>query len=223
MKLNKIFFLKRELLENYILNTSGHIFVALNLYYLGIIINKNLPHGLFTFWCDGIFGKLFLFIKGITTNKYRGVDLTKDLLNLYRNKKIVILGSVDLEEISKFNINIVYNNKLLNFDINNYELSSNKIDQCDAIFITLPSPMQEELASKIFLNYKKNIYCIGGAINMLTNPKLNSPEIINKMGMEFLFRLRSDFNRRLIRLIKSFYFLFSNIYLLSKIEVSVIE
>ena len=78
-----------------------------------------------------------------------------------------------------------------------------KIDKNELIFITLPTPKQEQVAR--FLK-NKNIYfkiiCIGGSINIASGDEKEVPRFISKL--EFLWRLRYDSIRRLNRLIYTF-------------------
>ena len=90
----------------------------------------------------------------------------------------------------------------------------------DLIFLTLPTPKQEELAQLISNNSKfYKILCVGGAINIASGLEKAVPSFIEKMNLEFLWRLRTDTLRRLRRLFISssfyilgeFFFKFKNI------------
>ena len=77
----------------------------------------------------------------------------------------------------------------------------------DLIFCTLPTPKQEQLAEFIIKNNKYfKIICIGGAIGMASGDERPVPLILDKLNLEFLWRLRTDTKRRIYRLIYSFYF-----------------
>ena len=77
----------------------------------------------------------------------------------------------------------------------------------EIILLTLPTPKQEQIA---LLLKKKNktykIICLGGAIRMLCGDEPPAPNIIYKLNLEFLWRLRYETKRRVKRLIESFYF-----------------
>ena len=72
------------------------------------------------------------------------------------------------------------------------------------IFITLPTPKQEQIA-----NYLKNnnsyfkLICIGGSINIASGEEKEVPFFLSKL--EFLWRLRYDSYRRLNRLLDTFF------------------
>jgi len=79
-----------------------------------------------------------------------------------------------------------------------------KIKRDEIIFITLPTPKQEQLAK--FLKDKNlffKIICIGGSINIASGEEKEVPKFFSKF--EFLWRLRYDPIRRLNRLIKTFF------------------
>ena len=71
--------------------------------------------------------------------------------------------------------------------------------------ITLPTPKQEMLSNEII---KKNKYykiiCIGGGLNIATGEVKSCPAFISKIGLEFIWRLRTDTFRRISRLLSTF-------------------
>ena len=80
-----------------------------------------------------------------------------------------------------------------------------KLNKNEIVFITLPTPKQEELAYSLA---KKNLYfkiiCIGGSIAIASGEEKQVPKILQ--NYEFLWRLKNDFFRRIIRLFESFYY-----------------
>jgi len=77
----------------------------------------------------------------------------------------------------------------------------------DLIICTLPTPKQEQLSELIVQNSKYfKIICIGGAVAMASGEETPVPEILDKLNLEFLWRLRTDTKRRIFRLFYSFYF-----------------
>ena len=86
------------------------------------------------------------------------------------------------------------------------------------IFLTLPTPKQEQIAK--FISENSNYYkilCIGGAINMLCGDEKPVPKILEK-NFEFLWRLRFDTRRRFRRLVKSFIAFFIKGILFSRVK-----
>jgi len=199
---------------------------ALNLAFLGsysnqqVKIYKNLIH-----WPDGKFSKKIF---------YKLKKLPGRLLIKYLNipkiiKKITILGDLPEQSkkflIKKFNKEI-YHIKLPYGNIN--KITKNlfyKIKKSELIFITLPTPKQEQLAEYLISknkNYK--IICIGGSINIASGIEKEVPNLL--YNVEFLWRLRYETTRRFIRLISTLYFYFIGKYIykkLSNINIKVID
>jgi UDP-N-acetyl-D-mannosaminuronic acid transferase (WecB/TagA/CpsF family) len=90
------------------------------------------------------------------------------------------------------------------------------------IFITLPTPKQEEVANLIVANNTfAKIVCIGGSVAIASGVEKKVPDWL--VNIEFLWRLRYETLRRTKRLIQSFYFFFKGNYLTSKIKNMDIE
>jgi len=94
----------------------------------------------------------------------------------------------------------------------------------DLIICTLPTPKQEYLADIISRKQKYyKILCLGGAVEMASGEDRPVPEFFDKIGLEFLWRLRKETLRRLKRLLlTSIYFLYAQVlfkYSLIKKEI----
>jgi UDP-N-acetyl-D-mannosaminuronic acid transferase (WecB/TagA/CpsF family) len=98
-------------------------------------------------------------------------------------------------------INLPYAN--VEYLYNNY--CKKKFNANDLIILTLPTPKQEQFAELISANnnYYK-VLCVGGAISMLSGDEKPIPDFLENLGLEFIWRLRTDTYRRVIRLIQSF-------------------
>jgi Teichoic acid biosynthesis proteins len=98
----------------------------------------------------------------------------------------------------------VGNISLLVKEINKYSFSN--IKKNTFVLITLPTPKQEIIAKKIFnQNSAINILCLGGALNMASGYEKPIPNFFEDLGLEFLWRLRTDPIRRTWRLLASFF------------------
>ena len=83
--------------------------------------------------------------------------------------------------------------------------SFRKIKKNTTVIITLPTPKQESVAKEIYYqNPKLRILCLGGALNIASGHELPVPKFLEKIGLEFFWRLKTDPLRRSVRLIKSF-------------------
>ena len=185
---------------------KNFVFSALNLAFLGSYIEdkvklyKNLIH-----WPDGIFVKNF----DTHVRKIPGREIIKNIKITRDIKQITILGSLPPQSLKylnkRFKNKIIQNTDLPYGPIEKIKKKFNyKIKKDELIFITLPTPKQEQLAEFMIKNNKYyKIICIGGSINMLSGIERQVPDIL--FNIEFIWRLRYETRRRLKRLIITFY------------------
>jgi hypothetical protein len=182
---------------------NNFVLSALNLAFLGsyasgkVKVYKDLIH-----WPDGLFAKKF----DKSLQKIPGRQLLNKIKITKNIKKIIILGNLPLRSLEflkeRFKKKIV-NVNLPYGDINNIvKKISYKIKKNEIVMITLPTPKQEQLAEHL-ISYNKNykIICIGGSINIASGIEEPVPNLLYQL--EFLWRLHSDFRRRLSRLLIS--------------------
>ena len=183
---------------------------GLNLAFLGyyntkeVKLYKNLYH-----WPDGIFAKKFSITKK-SFNKIPGRKLISNLILPSKINNIYVFGNLSNSSFKylkeKFKIKITHINlpyAEVKYLYNNY--CKKKFTDNDLIILTLPTPKQEQFAELISKNnnfYK--VLCVGGAISMLSGDEKPVPEFLDNLGLEFMWRLRTDSYRRIMRLIKSF-------------------
>ena len=100
---------------------------------------------------------------------------------------------------------------------NIYEIESylpSQTNDKELYILTLPTPKQEQCAQLIAQKNKHfKIICIGGAINIASGEESPVPILLDKLGLEFFWRLKSDTWRRSKRLGETFV-----IYLISEIK-----
>ena len=93
----------------------------------------------------------------------------------------------------------------------------------ELIIITLPTPKQEIIAEHIARNNLKfKIICAGASIAMLSGEEKIVPKFLEFFGLEFLWRLRKETRRRLIRLFQTAIY-FINGFLNNKLKNIKIE
>ena len=122
-------------------------------------------------------------------------------------KKIYVLGDLpDLNKkylVNKFNKELIHIN--LPFGTISEILKEVPIIEKDSIcLLTLPTPKQEQVAR--YISEKQDtykIFCIGGAINMITGLEAACPKFLENYGLETIWRLKTDSKRRTFRLIKT--------------------
>ena len=183
---------------------------GLNLAFLGYLASKDVRlYKELIHWPDGIFKRRFY---GNYPAKLPGLHLIKNLKVPDIIKNIYILGTLT-ENSKKFLSKKFYNLKLIHIDLpygkveNIYELCPKDFTNKDLIICTLPTPKQEQLAELIVKNNKYfKIICLGGAIAMASGEEKPIPKVLERYYLDFLWRLKTDTKRRILRLLYSFYY-----------------
>ena len=193
---------------------KNFILSALNLAFLGSFIKKEITYNKnIVLWPDGIFSKSIA--KNI--KKIPGRVLLKKIILPNTIKKIFVLGN--LGPSGESFLRNFYKKKIIHkvLPYGNKEnilkvLKNFKIKKNWLIFITIPTPKQEQIALELA---KKNKYfkiiCIGGSIGMVSGSEKIVPKII--ANFEFLWRLRYETTRRALRLLSTFYYYVQGRYL----------
>ena len=186
--------------KNFIL--SGMNLAFLGFYSKGEIkITEN-----FYNWPDGI------FVKSIkrSIKKIPGRDLINSLKISKNITKINVIGNLSDKSKeymhNKFKINI--ENYIMPYgSVNKLTSYLPSINKNELTFITLPTPKQEQLAielQKKNKNYK--IICIGASVAIASGEEKKIPIYLEKLNIEFMWRLRTDSLRRIKRLITSLFY-----------------
>jgi colanic acid biosynthesis glycosyl transferase WcaI len=185
-----------------------------NLAFIGYWVKKNIKlNDNVYLWPDGIFYKRFFDSQHM--KKIPGRKIVEDLKIPNFIKQIYVFGNLNVH--SKKYLYDLYRRTILHISLpvdnvdNLYKNFCNiQFLDTDFIFLTLPTPKQEQFAELIMKNSKfYKIICIGGAINMASGLEKPVPAFMERLNFEFIWRLRTDTIRRLRRLIVSttFYFL----------------
>ena len=193
---------------------GNFILSAMNLAFLGYFAAGKLnPHNNLYHWVDGIWAEKYTYLK-----KKPGRDLLRQLKIPKNIKKILIIGNISerskkyLE--SKFKLEIL-NIKLPYGTIEVLKKKKIKIPSNTLTFITLPTPKQEQIAFNL-TKYNKNykIICIGASLAIVSGDEREVPDLLK--NYEFLWRLRTDTIRRLIRLLETIFYYTKGIVHLKK-------
>ena len=185
---------------------------GLNLAFLGYLVKKELPiNKSFILWPDGYFSQRFFRKKII---KIPGRSVVKDLIiDKSIIKKIIVIGNVEntiydyLEKKFQVKIEAI---QLPFGEVNAFYKFLPKFKHDELIFLTLPTPKQEQLADYIS-RYNKffKIICLGGALNMLVGKEKPIPDLLNKFFFaETIWRLQYETARRVSRLFQSLFYYF---------------
>jgi N-acetylglucosaminyldiphosphoundecaprenol N-acetyl-beta-D-mannosaminyltransferase len=212
-----------NVLNKKINSESKFIFSAFNLAMTSnLILKKIMNEKSFIYWSDGIFCKFFDYkINKIAGNYF----LEKIELN---NKFDAIHVIGNLHDKDKKFLRNKFPKLTINFTSLPFgepeELIKNidNIDENSLILLTLPTPKQELVAQMILskFNYGK-IICIGGGLSIASGHEKKCPPILEKIGLEFIWRLKNETRRRTVRIIKDIItIIFSLVtFRLSKIQV----
>jgi UDP-N-acetyl-D-mannosaminuronic acid transferase (WecB/TagA/CpsF family) len=102
--------------------------------------------------------------------------------------------------------------KLPYASIDELKKKSIKLKKDELAFITLPTPKQEQLSYHLS---KKNKYfkiiCIGGSIAIASGEEKQVPKFLK--NYEYIWRLKNDFKRRIVRIIGSLVYYLKGKYL----------
>ena len=201
---------------NNILHKKKLILSAMNLAFLGYYsIGKLYPHENLYNWVDGVWAEKLTNIA-----KTPGRDLIKHLKIPKKIKVLTVVGNLSILSkkylSKKFNIKIV-NTKLPYGDIETITKIKIKLPKNSLILITLPTPKQEQLAYHIAKQNKNfRIICIGASIALSSGEETKVPDFLNRV--EFLWRLKNDTRRRVIRLFESLFYYLQGKYKTMKIS-----
>ena len=198
---------------------SNFILSAMNLAFLGYFAaGKVYPHKDLYHWVDGVWAEKYTNLK-----KKPGRDLLRQLKIPKNIKNILVIGNVSkiskkyLEK--KHKLKIIH--KILPYaPIKILKKIKIKIPKNTLTLITLPTPKQEQLAYNISARQKKyQIICIGASLAIVSGEEREVPQLLK--NYEFIWRLRSDTFRRVIRLLETiYYYSKGSIYLRKYINTS---
>jgi exopolysaccharide biosynthesis WecB/TagA/CpsF family protein len=176
--------------------------------------------------------RIISLLKNINQN--RGPTFTKEFLLLKQNnkKKHFFIGNINKEDIIKIskltkipqkNISFFKTSfvKGLNFSKKEQSQIIKEIKKFDPDFIwnCIGSPKQEILSNKLYEPYKKNYFNVGAALDFFLEKKKEAPKFISRIGLEWFYRLITDFNNSKIKVLRSFVGLFYLI--LGKIKLKI--
>ncbi len=197
------FFIKKKL--TYSDFSKNFIYSAMNLAFLGSFANNSIKKNKhFIHWPDGVFSKNIcdINIKIPGREILRSLEIPKNITNITVFGNLSNNGKLYLENLYKRSvkdINLPYGNIQKILKSFKYKTSKNEL-----ILTTLPTPKQEILADYISKNNKYfKVICIGGSIGIACGDEREVPSIF--YSFEFLWRLKYETRRRLLRLIQSFF------------------
>ena len=207
---------------------KNFVLSGLNLAFLGywsekkINLYENLVH-----WPDGLF-KNIIFSKDI--KKIPGRTLVKQMKIEKEIKNLIVAGNCS--ETSKKYLDIKFKNVRKTYIPLPFGKSEDlaefipEMKNDDLLFLTLPTPKQEQVAEILVSKFEHyRVICIGAGIEMASGNEKAVPEYLENYGFEAIYRLKTDTIRRIRRLTESLFFLLKAVISkkLSKIEVKIYE
>jgi len=133
----------------------------------------------------------------------------KEIKNSPNIKAIRVVGNLDIINKKylkkKFLGKKIIHSPLPIISVENIKKYIPKIYVGELVFITLPTPKQEIMAEYLSEKYKNyKIICIGASISLASGFEKPVPTILYAMSLEWLWRLRSDTKRRIIRMFQTY-------------------
>ena len=200
---------------NYLIKKNRNfVLSALNLAYLGyfgvakVRQYRNLYH-----WPDGYYSKkIYPNIKKIPgrdminkINNYKNIKTIHVVGNLNSKNKKYLKDKFFKKRIRNTPLPILNENEIKNYVPNIYKN--------ELVLITLPTPKQELLAEYLAKQNKNfKIICIGASLNLVSKFEKPVPLFLYKLNLEWLWRLKTDPKRRIIRIIQSYFYYMKSYY-----------
>ena len=184
--------------------TKNFILAAMNLAFIASYVKGDIKTQSFLInWPDGVFSRIF----NSNIRKIPGRNILKNLKIPFFIKEIMVIGN--LTNKSKIYLEKIYRRKITNITLGygsiDKIIKNLKIDikYNQLVFITLPTPKQEQLAEYLSKhNEYFKIICIGGSIAIASGQEKEVPKFLN--NFEFLWRLQYESLRRIKRLFVTF-------------------
>lgn len=143
------------------------------------------------------------------TRRFLLSDIIKDKKHFFIGlNKQDIAGLSEITNISSKNF-LYYNPpyiKEIEFASNEREkiIRLLKKSKPDYVWVCVGSPKQEILANQLYLKYKAFYFNVGAAMDFFLKKKKEAPKIFTSLGIEWLYRLVTDFRYSRIKVWRSF-------------------
>ena len=202
-----------------ILKKKKFILAAFNLAFISLFLEKKIKiNNFFIMWNDGIIGSYISKLR-----KIPGRNVIDELIYNNSIKEVHVIGNIS-EKSKKYLMNKSQKKIKTHFmpiaSIKVLKKKLPKIKKNNLYLITLPTPKQEKLAKYLSEHYEDyKIICIGGGLEMASGNIKKCPSFFEKLGLEFIWRLKEDTLRRVIRLSYTLIIFIKNIIRLKNINL----
>ena len=152
----------------------------------------------------------------LRTKQQRGPAFTKEFLTSGKvaNKKHFFIGDASIDKLSSITGIIQKNLNMYNPPyVEGVQFSKKERDKIvtmlrkfkpDYVWVCVGAPKQEILANQLFESYQSTYFSIGAAIDFLLGKKAKAPLIVRKFGIEWFYRLITDFKHSKKKVWRSF-------------------
>ena len=145
---------------------------------------------------DGIGVKIALSLKGVKTERFPGVELGEEILDIKPLRLAIIGGEAGIAAIALENLSKKHKMVIPTFARDGYSLSKREIRALlslyspDVIFVCLGSPKQEIFSYNMHKIYNRGLFIsLGGSADIYSERKKRSPKIFRLFGLEWFFRV----------------------------------
>ena len=152
-------------------------------------------------FCDSRILELYSNFAKSPVRQLRGFDFLKDFLpNPDMGSQLIIGGTQRnetelvriVDDFFERHIDISFHQPKFSNDISELHASSIlaiKREQPKTVWLGIGTPKQDYLANQLRPEFDGNVYCVGAAIAFLAGDVTESPKWIQRVGLEWLFRL----------------------------------
>ncbi len=185
---------------------KSFIFVALNMASLSYmnLLYKNSKN--IIFWIDGVCAKFIIknYVKTAGRKVIEKIILPENIKNVY------LCGKKSEKQLNYIKSKLGRKVEFIELPFfNNFQQTSEfklKLNDNSLILLNIATPKQEIIAKNL-LNYNSSkkifVFCLGGGIAMAAGEEKVVPENIERLNLEWLWRLKTDTFFRLKRLLRT--------------------
>lgn len=161
------------------------------------------------YWIDGALASLALSLRGKKLQRKPGHVLLRQTIGWLQtsgriNDVLVLGGPPKIPNFEKLAGRSIRHQALPQMNLEEIEsFDTGAFASSDIVFLGIASPKQEILAQRIYRNTGAKCFCIGGALNMIEGLETPTPRAINRLGLEWLFRLGHEPKRRIGRFLRT--------------------
>lgn len=151
---------------------------------------------------DGIGVERVIKRSGVYTERFPGVELGEELLEIREVKLGLVGGRAGVAERAMQELVMRHKNVIPEFAVSGYGIneasfvSELKEKKPDIVFVCLGSPKQETFIMRMKEHAPRTLFvALGGSLDVYSKDKKRAPLIFRKIGCEWLWRVINEPNR----------------------------